>query len=134
MNLRVRFKDEKGAKNALFAKVSRGRQEHVIYDMQGLRMKGFDFDNNIWDLMAVFFCGWGERFYEQGDWEKIKGTPKEGAWVWAGFDASYGWENVMMEAFEDIAPFIEEGSEIKIYPDSGLDHGVVENGKVKWIS
>ena len=123
VNLRVRFTDEKGAKNALFAKVGRWKQEHVIYDMQGLRMKGFDFDK-IWDLMSVFFCGWGERLVETADKK----------WLYSGFDASYGWEHVMMDAFEDIAPFLEEGSEIKIYPDSGLDHGVVENGKVKWIS
>lgn len=134
VNLRVRFKDEKGAKNALFAKISRSRQENVIYDMQGLRRLGFDFDNNIWDLMSVFFCGWGQRFHQQGDWEGAKEIGKEGAWIWSGFNASYGWEGVMMDAFSDIAPYLESGSEIKIYPDSGCDHGIVENGKVKWLS
>lgn len=125
VNLRVRFKDEKGAKKALFDKISRAKQEHILYDMQGLRMKGFDFDN-IWDLMSVFFCGWGEKFHHD--------TQNEGGWIWSGFDASYGWESVMMDAFEKIAPFIKDGSEIKIYPDSGCDHGIVENGKVKWLS
>lgn len=132
VNLRVRFKDEKGAKRALFDKISRAKQEHVLYDMQGLRMKGFDFDN-IWDLMSVFFCGWGQKFHQQGDWEKNHEMQKEGVWLWSGFDASYGWELVMMDAFEKIAPYLEDGSEIKIYPDSGIDHGIVNNGNVNWL-
>lgn len=123
VNLRVRFKDEKGVKNALFAKIGRAKEERVLYDMLGLRMKGFDFDN-IWDLMSVFFCGWGE---------KLRVAANKG-WLYSCFDASYGWEFVMMDAFEKIAPYIEDGSEIKIYPDSGCDHGIVENGKVKWLS
>lgn len=123
VNLRVRFKDEKGAKQALSDKISRAKQEHIIYDMQGLRRKGFDFDN-IWDLMSVFFCGWGEKLLDASD----------KSWRYSCFDASYGWESVMMDAFEKIAPHLEDGSEIKIYPDSGCDHGIVENGKVKWLS
>lgn len=123
VNLRVRFKDEEWAKQALFDKISRAKQEHVIYDMQGLRMKGFDFDN-IWDLMSVFFCGWGQRLKEAAD----------KSWQYSCFDASYGWETVMMDAFEKIASYLEDGSEIKIYPDSGCDHGIVENGNVKWFS
>lgn len=123
VNLRVRFKDEKGAKQALFAKIGRAKQERVLYDMQGLRMKGFDFDN-IWDLMSVFFCGWGEKIRDASD----------KSWRYSCFDASYGWESVMMDAFEKIAPHLEDGSEIKIYPDNGLDHGIIENGKVKWFS
>lgn len=122
VNLRVRFKDEKGAKNALFAKIGRAHQERVVYNMQGLRMMGFDFDNNIWDLMSVFFCGWGQKLRETAD----KG------WLYSGFDASYGWECVMLDAFEKIAPYLEDGSEIKIYPDSGCDKGIVKNGKVTW--
>ena len=122
VNLRVRFKDEKGAKKALFDKISRAKQERVLYDMQGLRMKGFDFDN-IWDLMSVFFCGWGEKILDASD----------KSWRYSCFDASYGWESVMMDAFEKIAPYLEDGSEIKIYPDSGCDRGIVENGKVNWL-
>jgi len=120
VNLRVRFKDEKGAKNALLAKIGRAQEERVLYDMQGLRMKGFDFDN-ILDLMSVFFCGWGQR---------LKVADK--SWLYSCFDASYGWENVMMDAFDKIAPFLEDDSEIKIYPDSGRDYGYVENGQVIW--
>jgi hypothetical protein len=50
----------------------------------------------------------------------------------ADFDASYGWEGVMMDAFEVIAPYMADDSVIKIYPDSGCDHGTVIKGKCKW--
>ena len=54
------------------------------------------------------------------------------SWLYSCFDASYGWETVMMDAFDKIAPFLEDGSEIKIYPDSGRDYGYVDNGEVIW--
>ena len=123
VNLKVRFKDERKVRQTLFEKVSRAEREHVLYDMQGLRMRGFNFENT-WDLMSVFFCGWGDKLKETADKE----------WLYSCFDASYGWEGVMMDAFTLIAPFLEEGSEIKIYPDSGCDHGLVEGGKVVWLS
>ena len=122
VNLKVRFKDEEGAKRALRAKIARGKQEHVLYDVQGLRMKGFDFDN-IRDLMSVFFCEWGDRLRPAAD----------EAWLNSGFNASYGWESVMMDAFEKIAPFLEDGSEIIIYPDSDYDKAEVTNGKAIWV-
>lgn len=46
-----------------------------------------------------------------------------------GFDASYGWESVMMEMFEILAPFLEDKSEMYIYPDEDYDHLTVKNGK-----
>ena len=123
VNLRVRFKDEKGARKALLAKIGRANEEKVLYDERGLRAMGFDLDNDIWDLMSVFFCGWGQRLKETANKD----------WLYSGFDASYGWERVMMEAFEEIAPYLEEGSEIKIYPDSDYDYLVVKDGKAELI-
>ena len=45
------------------------------------------------------------------------------------FDASYGWESVMMEWFKVLAPFLKNGSELLIYPDSDYDKLVIKNGK-----
>lgn len=45
------------------------------------------------------------------------------------FDASYGWEGVMMEWFEILAPFLKDGSKMLIYPDSDYDELVIKNGK-----
>lgn len=45
------------------------------------------------------------------------------------FDASYGWERVMMEWFEVLAPFLANGSQMLIYPDEDYDKLVIKNGK-----
>lgn len=51
---------------------------------------------------------------------------------YSGFDASYGWEGVMLDWFEACASVLADGSELRIFPDSGSDIGVVQNGKVSW--
>ena len=39
----------------------------------------------------------------------------------------------MMDAFDEMAPFLENGSSIRIYPDSGVDKGTVKNKKAIWL-
>lgn len=46
-----------------------------------------------------------------------------------GFNASYGWESIMMEWFEILSPFLADGSQMLIYPDSDYDELVIQNGK-----
>lgn len=48
------------------------------------------------------------------------------------FDASYGWESTMMDWFNDVASILSDGSSLKIYPDTGVDFGVVSGGTVNW--
>ena len=45
------------------------------------------------------------------------------------FNASYGWESVMMEWFDVLAPFLADGSQMLIYPDEDYDKLVIKNGK-----
>ena len=123
VKLRVTFKDEQGAKAALLEKSEKGEQEHVDYDMQGLQELGFNFDN-ILDLMSVFFCGWSQ---------KLKATADK-AWLYSDFETCYGWEGVMIDAFNIIAPYLEDKSEIRIYPDNGCDRAIVKKGKAVWVS
>lgn len=47
-----------------------------------------------------------------------------------GFDASYSWECVMIEAFEKMEEHLEDKSELYIYPDSDYDWLVIRNGKM----
>ena len=54
-------------------------------------------------------------------------------WFSSGFDASYGWEAVMITCFEHIAPLLRDRSKIWIYPDSGSDILEVKDGKAIWI-
>ncbi len=49
------------------------------------------------------------------------------------FSASYGWESVMTEFFEYVAPALEDGSSITIWPDSDYDKLVVKDKKARWI-
>ena len=50
------------------------------------------------------------------------------------FDASYGWETVMTDAFAYMAPTLNDGSELYIWPDSGEDYLVVQNGVSVWVN
>lgn len=45
------------------------------------------------------------------------------------FNASYGWESVMIEWFGVLAPFLADGSKMLIYPDEDYDKLVIKNGK-----
>lgn len=46
------------------------------------------------------------------------------------FDASYSWDGVMDEWFNAVAPALEDGSEIEVYPDVGSWKCVVRDGRV----
>ena len=122
VNLKVRFTDEDGAKKALQAKLDRHEEDRVNYNLDHFTGElGLSIDN-LHDLMGIFFGGWKGKLEPSttDDWE------------YADFDACYGWEGVMMDAFEVIAPYLADNSVIKIYPDSGCDHGTVRKGKCKW--
>lgn len=47
----------------------------------------------------------------------------------SGFSASYGWESVMINYFKTMAPFLDNMSDLVIYPDSDYDHLIIEDGK-----
>lgn len=121
VNLKVKFRDEDKAKEALQQKISRAKAEHTNYNLDHFKELGIGTDT-LTDLMGIFFGGWKGVLHQ---------TPV-GNCLYADFDASYGWETVMMEAFEEISPFLEKGSEIRIWPDHGCDYGVVENGTCVW--
>jgi hypothetical protein len=122
IEIKARFRDEDGAKKALQAKLDRHEEEHVAYNLPHFTEELGMSTDNLHDLMGIFFGGWKGKLEPSttDDWE------------YADFDASYGWESLMMDAFETIAPYLADGSEIKIWPDSGCDHGTVRNGKCKW--
>lgn len=77
--------------------------------------------NDIDDLIAVFI-GIGKMFDVAND---------DDGWTTYsnGFDATYGWESVMMEMFEELAPVLEDGSDLFINCDDGVDVLVIKDGK-----
>ena len=78
-------------------------------------------DRNTFDgLLKTFITD--RAFYKE---------PQKDASVYyqSGFDASYGCESVMMDMFSAIAPYLAEGSSMKIMPDSDYDLLVVKDGR-----
>ena len=50
----------------------------------------------------------------------------------SGFNASYGWERVMIDFFEAVSSTLEAGSKLTIEPDSGFDVlTVLEDGSIR---
>ena len=121
--LDVKFKDKKKAAEALRDKISKGKEENTNYNLDHYKSIGIGIDT-IEDLLKIFFGGWKGRLES--------GTRKERR-LYAGFNACYGWENVMMTAFEQIAPYLEDDSSLTIYPDSGKDKAIVKSGKAIWV-
>lgn len=117
--MNVRFTDEQGAMRALQEKIGRAEEEHVNYNLEHFSELGISTDS-LSDLLGIFFGGWKGKLERQGEE------------LYSGFNASYGWEGLMMDAFDELAPYLEDGSWIKIYPDSGVDCGLVDDGKVSW--
>ena len=96
----MKFKDKNKAIKILQAKISRGKEEHTDYGLDTYR-KSENLDiNDIDDLIAVFI-GIGRMFDVAND---------DNGWTTYsnGFDATYGWESVMMEMFEELAPVLED--------------------------
>ena len=117
--LDVKFKDKNGAAQALRGKIARADQDFADYGLEHFKELGIGTDT-IEDLLKIFFGGWDGKLIDHG------------ASMTSDFDASYGWETVMMDAFDDIAPFLEDGSAIRIYPDSGKDYATVYDGLATW--
>ena len=118
VQLKVTLTDEKGAIKAL--------NEHILKDTrtdysleeyleEGITTETFD------DLMKILLA---ELQSEVSIWQEGKFRYYEN-----DFDASYGWECVLMEWFEVLAPFLKDNSKMLIYPDSDYDELVIKNGK-----
>ena len=113
VKLKLKFRD--GEKDEL--RTVKAMQKY-IKDHNG---KGVNFNLNEWkkegnslstleDMLQVFFAGWNCWDFEithGRKWLKVRN----------GFDASYGCESIMLDIFDVISPFLEDGSEMWIYPD-----------------
>ena len=117
IHLKLKIKDEKGLKKALSDKIARGEEERTNYSLDHCRDIGVDTDT-LDGLLQVIFGGWNAGL-----------KPAPNGTLESDFDACYGWEDVMMDAFDEMAPFLEDGSSLKIYPDTSYDLQIVEGGK-----
>lgn len=118
VTIKVNLTDEKEAIDALnhhIANDSRTNYSLDKYAEKGVTTETFD------GLMKILLA---ELQQEVSVYRKGKFTIYDSA-----FNASYGWESVMMEWFEVLAPFLTDGSEMLIYPDEDYDKLIIKNGK-----
>ena len=117
--LKVKLLDELGAIKAL--------QHHIANDTganysledfakQGVTTETFN------DLMKIFLAGWKSQPFEISVSGKFTVYTND-------FDASYGWEGVMIDMFYVLTPFVANGSELVIDIDNEYDRLIVRNGK-----
>ena len=112
--LKVNLTDEQGAIKAL--------NEHILKDTrtsysidESTELQTFD------GLMNLLLAGFRTNVltYTKGNFKYYE----------SDFNASYGWESVMMEWFDVMAPFLKDNSTLLIYPDNDYDKLVIKNGK-----
>lgn len=115
VNLQAKIKQ--GHKLALLnSLISTMSESQIDY----LNLKELDM-NKLEDVLAYYFA----------ENSKIAvGIINDKINISTGFDASYSWECVMVEAFEKMAEHLEDKSELYIYPDSDYDWLVIRNGKM----
>lgn len=118
--LKVKFEDEQGAVKAVQKRLE---GQGVDIELLG-RETGLDY-NTTDGILRHYYSNWenGHKWTPTTDPEVLSGD----------FNASYSWESTMIEVFQLIAPFLQDGSELKIYPDSNYDYLVVKDGKAEWI-
>ena len=124
VKLKFKAKDEAGALNALLGKIDKdehapsphGARYHLDETIAEFRLdKG-----KLVDVLKVVLC---ERGYS-----RVSVSDEGWTLLSNDFDCCYGWHGVMVEAFETIAPYLEDGSRLDIWPDDGKTTNIVRNG------
>ena len=119
VKLKVKVLDEKGAIKALNEHIDK-TESFVNYSLdrykeQGVTTETFD------DLMRIFLAGWTHQ--------KVTITPKRIYTYYENeFNASYGWEGVILDMFRVIAPYVKDNSELTMYLDEGYHRLIIRNG------
>lgn len=129
VQLKMRFNDTKNAQEKAVAALQAYITEHdgkgILFGLDRFEKDGITPDS-LEGLLKIFLCG-------SNYWHPELKYGRKWIHYYNGFDASYGWESVMMDMFETIAPYLAEKSEIKIWPDEDYDHMVIKNGKCKQV-
>lgn len=118
VTVKIRVSDEAVAVKALNEHIANDNRTN--YNLE--RYKEFGITPDTLDgLMRILLA---ERQSKVSAWQEGQYRCYEN-----GFDASYGWESVMMAWFNVLTPFLSDGSQMLIYPDSDYDELIVRNGK-----
>ena len=114
VELRVKKDCEEKVIETLQNKIKRAKEENVDYGLK-------EIPNTLKELLGVFFVSHGDYYnYKQvGTWYMID----------SAFNASYGWESVMITMFKEITPYLENKSELYIDIDNDYDRLVIRKGQ-----
>lgn len=119
VDLVVSLKDEKKAVEILQRFVQTSDAEFNIdkFAAIGIGTKTFD------DLLRIILAGWKftpVKIEQVGAYKKYSND----------FDATYGWESIMIEAFEALVPVLRECSVLDLSADDAYVGFVVTDGKL----
>lgn len=121
VNLKIKVLERKKAEKALY--------DHMIHDNKtDYNLKAFSKEeiktDSLDNLIRINLAGWRRCPYDKSTYE---------GWTYYSndFDASYGWESVLIKMFQILAPYLEDESELHIYLDSEDIHFLAQNGKCK---
>ena len=118
VSLKVNLIDEEGAIKALNEHIAKDTGvDYVLEEYANIGARPDTFDG----LMKILLAEAQRKvtIYQHGRFKIYDND----------FDASYGWERVMMEWFNVLAPFLADKSVLLIYPDSDYDKLIIKNGK-----
>lgn len=125
VNLKLSFRDKEKDIN----RATKAMQEYIKFhdgkdtdfNIEKWEKEGIT-QNSFQELLHIFLCGWAccnMDIKQEKKWLKC----------YNHFNASYGWERIMLDMFDIITPFLADNSEMHIYIDNDYDHLVVKNGK-----
>lgn len=118
VNIKVCVMDEAGAVNALNKHMKKSKNtDYLLEKYANIGVTPDTFDG----LMKILLA---ETQQKVTIVKKRKYTTYDNC-----FDASYGWEYVMIEWFKVMAPYLADGSQMMIYPDEDYDKLIIRNGK-----
>lgn len=99
-------KDEAGAINAMKQKIERDMKNGTVdYSLEKNLERGVGTET-LEDLIRIFLSGTRSKEEVVRDGNHIT--------FQSDFDASYGWERVMLEMYDEIIPYLEPGSSLNV--------------------
>lgn len=96
------------------------------YDLESYAADGIGTEN-IDDLMKIFLSDRKRQritITDSGEWKNYS----------ADFNASYGWESVLIKMFKILGVYLANGSQLDISIDNDYDGLVIRNGICKQIT
>lgn len=92
----------------------------VNYSLELARNNGLSF-NNITDILSIVFS---QRKVNE---VKIHNNVLK---IQSGFNASYGWEMIMIDTFYDMSKYLEDNSSLYFDIENEYDYLIIKDGQV----